>query len=393
MTVSLPVAAFHAPRARGGKTTGIVSRKLRSPRFARRQSPHRPPVLRGLCRCTLRRLIRAGLTLAVLAAGGCITLWAQSSLPDAPSPNPQLATSISAVAPAIAGPVAPGSLFALTPASLAAGATTPDILNAMPADPLVALAGQQTFPPESGYRSGSRMRALHSGYLPLPTPCVTNYCTQSPPPHVCCQQSTDAFSLYLQHNALHVFTPRELGAMAIRSVIDPFNLLTIVGTSAYSVATDAHSRYGPGAMGIAKVSGTLLTQDMTIAFVETFLIPSIDHQDPRYHRLPNASLARRVAHCLYQPFWTDSDTGRGMVNYSTIVGSVIVEAVDSSYVPYQRVGWGPGAERVATGWATDPAGNFVSEFLPDLARHVNISIVFVQRLINRVAIQEGSATP
>ncbi len=237
------------------------------------------------------------------------------------------------------------------------------------------------------------MGRLRSGYVPLPTPCVANSCSRTGPSRVCCEQSTNAFSLYLQHNALHIFTPRELGGMAVRSVIDPFNLLTIGGSAAISVATDAHSRYGPGIFGTAKESGTLLTQDMTIAFVETFLIPSIDHQDPRFHRMPNASRKRRIAHCLYQPFWTDSDTGQGMVNYSTIAGSIIVEAVDSTYVPYQKVGWGPGIERVATGWATDPAGNLIAEFLPDVARHLNINIVFVQRIINRVALQEGNGTP
>ena len=31
--------------------------------------------------------------------------------------------------------------------------------------------------------------------------------------------------------------------------------------------------------------------------------------------------------------------------------------------------------------------------MPDLARHVNIQVVIVQRLINRVAIAEGGTSP
>jgi hypothetical protein len=78
-----------------------------------------------------------------------------------------------------------------------------------------------------------------------------------------------------------------------------------------------------------------------------------------------------------------------MVNYSTIAGSIIDEAVDVTYVPYQEVGWGPGAERVASGWASTPISNFVTEFLPDVASHVNFNVVFIQRIVNRVALEDG----
>jgi hypothetical protein len=60
-------------------------------------------------------------------------------------------------------------------------------------------------------------------------------------------------------------------------------------------------------------------------------------------------------------------------------------------VPDRQVGWGAASERIATAWATDPIGNFVTEFLPDVARHVNVNVVFVQHIINRVAIEEGGS--
>jgi hypothetical protein len=39
--------------------------------------------------------------------------------------------------------------------------------------------------------------------------------------------------------------------------------------------------------------------------------------------------------------------------------------------------------------ATDPIGNLITEFVPDLARHVNVHVVFVQRVIDQVAREEG----
>jgi hypothetical protein len=287
---------------------------------------------------------------------GCCACFAQSGLPDAPLPQ----------------------FIAPEPE---AGASTPD--------PGAEPAPQQTFPPAVPLHRGLYVPGLQSGSLPIPRPCVATFCSQSAPLRSCCVSTPDAFNGYLKQYAIHIYTPLELGRMAVRSVVDPFNLLTIAGTSAFTVATDSHSNYGPGFEGWGKLSGVALTQDMTNAFLETFLIPSIDHQDPHYHRLPNASMKLRIAHCIYQPFWTDSDTGRGMFNYATVVGDVVDEGVDSSYVPYRAVGWGPSAARIAVNLATTPIGNFVTEFVPDLASHINLNVVFVQRIINRVAIEEG----
>jgi hypothetical protein len=340
----------------GGLPAGMVFRSRR--RFA---IPH------AVYSCHRPRLpLRLPLVAVAIVALACCCR-AQSELPDAPAPNAALLTA---------------SFTAGGPALPVAGSPLP-----------ATAAAQQTFPPFSSRHERIHMPGLQPNYLPLPRECITESCSQSAPLRDCCVQTPDAFAQFLQQNAVHIYTPRELGRLAVRGVIDPFNLLTIVGTSAYTVATDAHSPYGPGGYGIAKLSGVALTQDMTNAFVETFLIPSIDHQDPRFHRMPNAPLKMRVFHCIYQPIWTDSDTGKGMFNYSTVVGAVVDEAVDAAYVPFRRVGWGAGADRISINLATTPIGNFVTEFVPDVARHINVSVVIVQRVIDRVAIEESGGTP
>lgn len=246
----------------------------------------------------------------------------------------------------------------------------------------------QAFPPEPRSRSSTSIPDFQPAFLPFSSVCTMQACSLQAS-RSCCVRTSTLFDNYLRQNAIHIYTPRELGALAVRDVVDPFNLLTVGGTSAIAVAEDAHSAYGPGVHGWARLSGVTLTEDMTGEFVGTFLIPSIDHQDPHYHREPNAPLRRRVLHCFVQPFWTQTDTGGRIVNYSTVAGSMIEEAVDITYVPYQKTGWGPSAERVGVSWATAPVGNLVTEFVPDLASHLNIRVVFIQRLINRVAIEEG----
>ena len=253
--------------------------------------------------------------------------------------------------------------------------------------------GQETFPPAAPERRlpGSRIPGLGPNFVPPPGWCRARACVQGAPESSCCEPTHDVFSNYLRQNAIVAYTPRQLGLLAFRGVANPFNLLTIGGTSAITVATDSHSPYGPGMEGWAKLSGVSLTQDMTGEFVGTFLIPSIDHQDPHFHRMPNAPMRWRILHCAYQIFWTQNVKGKGMVNYSTIVGTMIDEAVDVSYVPYQKLGWGPAAERVASSWVSDPISNYVTEFLPQIASHINLKAVFVQRIIDRVALENGGS--
>lgn len=204
-----------------------------------------------------------------------------------------------------------------------------------------------------------------------------------------CAPARDPFQQMINRAEPHPLTPKQKAILAGKDVIDPFNFLTIAGVSAISVATDSHSAYGPGFEGWAKLSGVSITQDMTNEFFGTFLIPSIAHQDPHYHRLPNASYKRRIAHCIYQVVWTQGDNGKGMFNYANVVGGAFEEAISDAYVPYRNTGWSAATARYGTALATDPIDNFITEFVPDVARRINFHIVFVQRVINRVAIEEG----
>jgi hypothetical protein len=180
-------------------------------------------------------------------------------------------------------------------------------------------------------------------------------------------------------------TPKEKAWLAVRNVVDPFNGITILGSSAIAVGMNAHSAYGPGMTGFGRYVGVSYAQDMTGEFFGTFLIPSIVRQDPHYHRMPDATMKRRIAHAIYEVVWTQGDNGKGMVNYADVVGFAIDDEIGNLYVPGRQTDLSASAERYATGLATAPIDNFVSEFLPDVARHIHVQIVVIQRIINQVA--------
>ncbi len=209
-----------------------------------------------------------------------------------------------------------------------------------------------------------------------------------PPPHI------NWYKRFTDGPQVKPLTPGEKGWLALRNLVDPFNLVTIAGDSGIAIASDSHSAYGPGFRGFARNAGVSFTQDATGEFVDTFVICSIAHQDPHYHRMPHASIPRRAVHAVVQVVWTQGDSGRPMPNYANIVGFAVDDEIGNLYVPGQATNLPSSAERYAVGLATAPIDNFVTEFLPDIASHIHVQVVVIQRIINQVArTTSGGDTP
>jgi hypothetical protein len=205
-----------------------------------------------------------------------------------------------------------------------------------------------------------------------------------------CSPTIPIFARFVDSADPLPLTSKQKLILTAKNIADPFNLLTIGAVSGFSIATNARSHYGPGFPGFAKNAGVAFTQDMTGEFFSTFLIPAIAHQDPHYHRMPNLSWRRRILHVVDEVVISQHDDGRPMFNYATVFGTIFTSSLGNLYVPGRKNSFGSSAARISTSFATDPIGNAITEFVPDLARHVNVQVVLVQRLINRVAIAEGA---
>jgi hypothetical protein len=207
---------------------------------------------------------------------------------------------------------------------------------------------------------------------------------QCPPPPL-----INWYNRFINGPDVRALTPKEKARLAVRNLLDPFNAVTIVGNAAIAVGANSHSDYGPGMPGFARYVGVSYSEDMTGEFFGTFLIPSIMHQDPHYHRLPRASIPHRIGHAILQVAWTQGDNGEGMPNYANIVGFGIEDEIANLYVPGRETNAGASASRYVIGFGLAPIDNFITEFLPDVARHIHVRVVIVQRIINQVARTEG----
>jgi hypothetical protein len=205
-----------------------------------------------------------------------------------------------------------------------------------------------------------------------------------------CQQE-DQLQLIVDSGNLRPLTPTDKGILAVRAVTDPFNLLTIIAFSGISVAADAHSDYGPGFRGWGRLMGYSLAEDIQGEFTGTFALPVIFHEDPRYHRVPNKPIVRRVEHALIHTIISQHDDGSLMLNYATLINYPLSAEISNLYVPGLPTNAPSTAKRIAIGYATDPVGPLVAEFLPDLAKRVHIHIVFAQQILNRIALGNNNA--
>lgn len=203
----------------------------------------------------------------------------------------------------------------------------------------------------------------------------------------------DWYSRFVNGPQVKPLTPKEKAWLAVRNVADPFNILTILGDSGIAVASDSHSAYGPGMPGFARNVGVSFSQDVTSEFFGTFLIPSLVHEDPHYHRMPEGSIPRRAIHSIIQIAWTQGDNGRPMINYSSLIGTAINIEIGNLYVPGQQTDLPSSATRYGISLGLAPEDNLITEFLPDVARRIHVQVVFVQRIINRVAATADSPNP
>jgi hypothetical protein len=202
----------------------------------------------------------------------------------------------------------------------------------------------------------------------------------------------DQLQLIVETGSITPLTSKQKGLLAVRAFTDPFNLLTIATFSGISVAADAHTVYGPGCAGWGRLAGYSLAEDAQGDFTGVYVLPSVFHEDPRYHRMPKATVRRRIEHALIHTIVSQHDDGSLMLNYATLVNIPLSAEISNLYVPEIGTNVPDTAKRILVGYATDPVGPLVAEFLPDFAKRVHIHIIFAQQVLNRIALGSGAPT-
>ncbi len=204
-----------------------------------------------------------------------------------------------------------------------------------------------------------------------------------------CTELIYPYQRFLTTEIVIPLTWQQKGYMALHNLTDPANFGTILGISAITIGSNAHTAYGPGLKGFGKIVGVSVLQDATGQFFGIFAIPAIVHQDPRYFRMPHAPIAKRILYSVSRTIVSRHDDGRSMPNYATLFTYPIGAELSNFYVPGIHTDGASTVARIFTGYALDPVNNLLTEFLPDVASRVHVRIIFVQSILNNIASTNG----
>jgi hypothetical protein len=319
-----------------------------------------------------------------LLTTGSLLLSAMSAFPQSGSPAAPETPADQPGATRVELPDSPGML-AQQQQSVVAVAEAYDLAEGIPPPcrvstwRLVLNTRSTTIRTTSPADDGSTSAGPSTVSLPDTTPVATQLCPNLLNP----------YARFLDTTMPIPMTPAEKGMLAIRDVLDPFNFLTVFGSAAITIAVDPHTAYGPGLKGFGKLSGVSLLQVTTGEFFGTFVIPSIVHEDPHYHRMPHGTVPRRILHAVSRTVIAQSDYGNNMPNYATLLTYPINAELSNFYVPGIESDASSTTKRIFTSYALDPVGNLITEFLPDLASRVHIRIIVVQRILNQISSTPG----
>ena len=175
--------------------------------------------------------------------------------------------------------------------------------------------------------------------------------------------------------------------LAVANVSDPFAIVTTAIDSELGNTTGEASRLPRGAAGFGERFGVSMAGEASSEFFSTFLFSSIFHQDPHYHRDPDAPMGRRFAHALSYVVITRSDSGRPMFNFAEFLGTASSSIVEGGLHPEWERDPGATSGRIFISIGSDAAWNLMTEFLPDVAKHLNPRLILLRRLADKAAAQ------
>ena len=148
------------------------------------------------------------------------------------------------------------------------------------------------------------------------------------------------FGMTSVHDAPPLSSKQKFRLMA-RTMIDPFFFVSAGITAGLGQATNSFSQYGQGATGFAKRYGAAVADNADSNFFSNFVYPSIFKQDPRYFRLGEGSVKKRVGIAIAQEFVARKDSDGGhTISYANILGALTAGSISNVYYPSEDRGFG-----------------------------------------------------
>jgi hypothetical protein len=154
----------------------------------------------------------------------------------------------------------------------------------------------------------------------------------------------------------------------LRHSISPRTFIAAAVDASVSKWQSDNQDYARGIAGYAQHYGIGLAKEQSDTFFQSFLIPVLLKQDPRYFRNPRLPFFKRALYSVSRVVITRNDRGDQTFNSSYVVGGAVSQALFDIYAPGHRQGLQPLIDRLTYNLALDGGLNLLQEFWPDLRR-------------------------
>jgi hypothetical protein len=152
----------------------------------------------------------------------------------------------------------------------------------------------------------------------------------------------------------------------VKSAFDPA-IFAVEGLQAgLSQAENEFPGYGQGAEGYAKRYGASFGDEVSSNFFSNYLYPVLLKEDPRYFRLGQGSIKRRIWYSLVQEFVCHTDAGKKTFAWENVLGAFSSGGLSNAYYPSTDRGFALTMSRSAIALGYGSMGGLVSEFWIDI---------------------------
>ena len=154
-----------------------------------------------------------------------------------------------------------------------------------------------------------------------------------------------------------------------KQTYSPYTFAGAAFDAGWAQVSDDWPGYGQGMEGYGKRYGALMADREAGAFFQSFLLPSIFHQDPRYFRMgPSRGILGRATYAASRVFITRDDDGHNAFNTSLVLGTLIVKGLTNAYYPVPQRGFSDTASRFGGSLLSSAQTDVLREFWPDITR-------------------------
>ncbi|MGO9126223.1 MAG: hypothetical protein ACLP6G_15220 [Terriglobales bacterium] len=178
--------------------------------------------------------------------------------------------------------------------------------------------------------------------------------------------------------------------LVLRQSYSPYTFASAAYNATWAQVWGQWPQYGGGMQGWGKRLGSTLADAESRRFIQTFVLATVLHEDPRYFPSGKRGLVSRGWYATTRVLVTRDDYGRNVLNRSELMGASLVSSLQDAYYPRPDRTFGATMNRLVGTLSGDATTNLLHEFTPDLKRLFHKHCPQgIQRLEARMPIPEN----